>query len=372
MRALAFAAGLAGAMLVVAGLAAPSGAQDVDARTMALIFDAATGKPPAGSSADPAAVAAARRALEEEKLLSSSRVATPEPDIVDVYGRALLLGPRARHYLPELAVVRNGAMRRDREATGAAILALYAKAGRDAPEAAMLEKLVDAVIGATAGEGPEETARRRIERPGRTIEITDARRAGLFTIEVTETPPGGEPTRTVLVAERTARPNAAGTGLEQRAAPVLVCTITAAEAAARRAALNGPWSDQAGQTWEVAGTGHVISLVEHRGDGKPPLTYTGTYRLGRIEATHRVLAAHAIGEELPMWVRQGLVGKTSFVVRLDDCDPSRLDGTWESRHVTYNPAFKTIGRIHDPYDLKLTLSRGGEGVARGATEEEAP
>jgi hypothetical protein len=361
----------AAAVLALVGSAASHG-QDIDARTMALIHDAATGAPPGGSSADPAALAAARAALQQEKLLLPARPATPEPDIVDLYGRALLLGPRAGAFVPELAVVRNFAIRRDRDATASAIGALFTKAGRPVPQGATMEKLVDAVIGATANEGPEETARRRIEKPGRTIEITDAKRAGLFTIDVTETSPGGQSTRTVLVAERTVRPNAAGTGVEQRAVPLLACTITTAQAAERRTAINGPWTDQQGNTWELSGSSEAVSVVERRGNGKPPLTYTGTYRLGRLEATHRVLAASSVGDELPLWVRQGLVGKTSFVIRLDDCDGSRLDGTWESRHVTYNPAFKSITRIHDPYDLKITLSRGGEGVARGAAEEEAP
>lgn len=361
-------------LAAVASLLAPavSHGQDIDARTMALIHDSVGGPLPTPPGADPAALTAARSALEQEKLLLAARPATPEPDIVDLYGRALLLGPRATSFVPELAVVRNFAIRRDREATAAAVAALLTKAGRPAPPAATMSKLVDAVIGATADEGPEETVRRRIEKPGRRIEITDARRSGLFTIDVTDTPPGGQPTRTVLIAERTVRPNAAGTGVEQRAVPVAACTITAAQAAERRAAINGPWTDQQGTTWEITGSSEAASFIERRGGNRPPLTYTGTYRLGRLEATHRVLAANAVGEELPLWVRQGLVGKTSFVIRLDDCDASRMTGTWESRHVTYNPAFKTITRIHDPYDLQLTLSRGGEGVARGAADEEAP
>lgn len=357
--------------LALAASVAPAGAQDVDARTMALIHDAVNGRPPAGSSPDPTALAATRKALEAEKLLTAGRVATPEPDIVDLYGRALLLGPRAREFVPELAAIRNVAMRRDREATAAAIAQLFGKAGRATPDAAQLDKFVDAVIGAGASEGPEETARRRIEKPGHTIEITDAKRAGLFTIEISTTSPDGQAARTVIVAEKIVVPNASKSGVEQHAVPMQVCTVTQAQAAARQAALNGPWSGQNGDTWDVSGAGGSISLVERR-TGKPALTYTGTYRLGRIQATHPVGAANEIDTTLPDWVRAGLVGKTSFVVRLDDCDAGRLEGTWESRHVTYSPAFKTISRIHDPYDLRLVLSRGGEGVARGATDEEAP
>lgn len=370
MRPMKFLSSVVWTALALPALAAPLAAQDIDARTMALIHDAVGSPPPAGSSADPAALAEARKALQDEKLLSSRRVATPEPDIVDIYGRALLLGTRARQFLPELAEVRNAAIRRDREATAAAIDRLFVKAGRSKPDPAQMNRFVDAVTGAGEDEGPAETARRRVEKPGRTIEITDAKRAGLFTIEVTSTPPGGQPTRTVVVAERTVKPDSAGSGLEQRAAPVHVCTVTTAQAAERRAALNGAWSDQSGDAWDVSGAGEAITLLSRRG-GKPALAYTGTYRLGRIQATHLVGAPNEI-DDLPDWVRAGLVGRTSFIVRLDDCSDGRLEGTWESRHVTYSPAFKTISRIHDPYDLRLVLSRGGEGTARGATDGEAP
>lgn len=351
----ASAAGAALALLALVVLPADGAAQDIDARTMALIHDAAGGQPPAGSTVDPAALAEARKALRDEKLLTAQRVATQEPDIVDIYGRALLLGPRARQFLPELADVRNAAIRRDREATAAAIARLLAKAGRPRVDDAQMAKFVDAVSGAGEDEGPAETARRRIEKPGRTIEITDAKRAGLFTIDVTETPSGSKAKRTVVVAERTVRPNAAGTGLEERAVPVRVCSVTEAQSSERRAALNGAWSDQNGNAWDVSGSGDSIALVERKA-GTPAIVYAGTYRLGRVQATHVVGAPNEIAD-LPDWVRVGLVGRTSFVVRFDDCRDGKLTGTWESRHVTYSPALQTIGKIHDPYDLALNLGR---------------
>jgi len=342
----------------------PAGAQDIDARTMGLIFDAATGAKPAGSSADQATLDAALAALKAEGLVTPQRVNTNEPDVVEAYGKALLLGPRARQFLPELGEVRNNAMRRDRPATAAAIQRVFTKAGRPAPDTAQMETLLNAVIGAGSEEGPVETARRRVEKPERTIVVTDAKNAGLVTVDVTTTPPGGAPSRTVIVAERTMRPNAAGTGFDQRAVPVRVCTVTPAQATARRAALNGTWSGRDGARWDVAGSGDNITLTETR-TGMPPLRYTGTYKLGRIEATHPVAAPNEIGADLPDWVRAGLVGKTAFVVRFDDCGDSKLDGTWESRHVTYDPSFQTIKRIHDPYDVPMYLSRAvtGRGVA---------
>lgn len=331
-------------------------AQDFDSRTTAFIHDAVAGQPPSGSSADPVALAEAREALQAAGLLGAQRVATSEPDIVEAYGRALLLGTRARQFLPELAATRNAAIRRDRDVTAAAIEQLFVKAGRSKPDPASMTKYVEAVIGAGASEGPAETARRGIEKPGRSITITDAKRAGLFTIEVTTTLPGGQPNRTVVVAERTVRPDASGTGLEQRAVPVRACTVTAAQASQRRAALNGEWIDQNGATWDVSGSGETISLVERRPE-RPIRTYTGTYRLGRIQGTHAVGAANEIDPPLPEWLRKALVGKTSFVARLDDCGDGKLHGTWESRHVTYDPRYKVISRIHDPYDLALVLTR---------------
>jgi len=347
-------------------LATPAGAaaQDVDARTMAFIYDAAAGEPRDGAAVDRAAIGEMRKALQAEGLLTPQRVATPEPDIVEIYGRALLLGPRARQFLAELAEVRNAAIRRDRDATAAAIERLFAKAGRSKPDPAQMAKYVTDVIGAGGDEGPPETARRRVDKPGRTVEITDAKRAGLLTVEVTETPATGEASRTVVVAERKVRPNAAGTGLEERAAPVRACRVTAAQAAERRNALNGSWRAVGGGTWEISGSGDAIVLTERRSDGRL-LTYNGTYKLGRVQATHPVGHPDDIGKELPDWVRAGLVGRTAFVVRLDDCGDRTLQGTWESRHVTYSPAYQSISRIHDPYDLSLNLSRGALKMARG-------
>ena len=353
---------------VVLGAAGGAAGQDIDSRTMASIYDAVTSLPPA-TPAERGPLADAVAALRDEKLVTSQRVSLVEVDVVGAYGRALMLGSRAKLFILEIADVHNAALRGDRPATAEAIQRLYAKMGRNSPAPDQLQKMVDGVLKVDTAE-PEETVRRRIAKPGRTIDITDARRAGLFTIDVTTTSASGEPQRTVIVSERRSSPTAAG-GLEPRAVPIAVCTVTQSGAAARRAEINGTWGDNKGATWEIAGAGEQIALTERRLD-KATLGYGGTYRLGRIEVTHVIAAASDIEPTMPVWVRQALVGRTSFVVRLDDCGGNKLDGTWESRHVTYNPNFQTISRIHDPYDLRLTLSRDGEGVARGAADEEAP
>lgn len=357
--------------LAFVGVVAPVQGKDFDARSLALIHDAVSTPGAAGASVDPAATQQAIKALSAAKLVSGQRVSVVEPDIVDHYGRAMMLGARTRQFLPELAAVRNAALRRDRDETAKAIAALYRSAGRNVPHPAAMEKLVDTVTNAGAGEGPAETQRQSVVRPGMTIETTDARRAGLYTIEVTETPPGGEPQRTVVVAEPNVAPDAAGTGLTQRAVPIRACTITASKSAELRARLNGIWQSQNSGNWEISGSGEAISLVS-REPGKPVLTYVGTYKLGRIHATHPIAAIYELDNQLPGWVRKALIGKTAFVVRLDDCGDGRLEGTWESRHVTYDPGYQTISRIHDPYDLRLALARGLDGTALGASDEEAP
>lgn len=337
-------------------------AQDVDSRTMALLFDTVAGSPTATPGVDPAAIARANSALQAGRLVAAQRVTTPETNIVDAYARALLLGTRAPQVLPELAEVRNAAVRGDREATASAISRLYTKLGRNQPDAASMGRLVDAVTAAGGSEGPEETARRRFETPGQTIEITDAKGAGLFTVEVTSAAPDGTAQRTVVTAERTVRPNAAGTDLETRAVPIKACTITTADSAKRRPLLNGTWRGADLGEWDVAGAGEAITLTSRR-PGEPTMTYTGTYKLGRIQASHQIAAPAEAGGHLPGWVRAGLVGKVSYVVRLDDCGDARLEGTWESRHVTYSPDYEVIRRIHDPYDRPLKLSRRARGMA---------
>ncbi len=357
---------LGAAALALLAMSTAASAQDVDARTMAFLHDlTAPGRElPAG--ADPAAVEAARSALQAERLLPAQRVATADPGIVDQYARALLLGPRGPQFAREIGAVRDAVLRRDREEIGAAIGDLYEAAGRKRPTGPALEKLVDGVGGAAASEGPAESVRRRYEKPDRAIEVTDARRAGLFTVDVTTPDASGQPTRTVFVGEQKSTPNARGTDLEQRMVPLSVCTIDQAQAAAMRATLNGDWKDGSGETWRLEGEGERILLRQATAHGVP-IAFDGTFRLGRIEARHAIRSPQVIGSNLPGWVRAGLARWSPtlyFVVRLDACPGSEtLAGTWQSQHVTYSPSYQTISKVHDPYELRLTLRR--EAPARG-------
>ncbi|MGE0152911.1 MAG: hypothetical protein AB7R90_09855 [Reyranellaceae bacterium] len=352
--------------LAVAGASSAS-AEDVDARTLAFLHDVAAPGTRLPAGADPAAVEAARAALRAERLLPAQRVATVDPGIVDQYARALLLGNRGPQFLPQIGKVRDAVLRRDRQEIGTAIGDVYEAAGRQRPTGAALDRLIDGVGGAVASEGPAESVRRRFDKPGHAVEITDARRAGLFTVDVTTRDAAGQATRTVFVGEQSSVPNARGTDLEQRLALRTACTVNAAQAAQMRAGLNGDWVDGAGEAWSVQGEGERI-VLRHAGK-RATLEYVGTVRLGRIEARHAIRSPEAMDGSLPGWVRAGLAGWNPtlyFVVRLDACpgEPT-LSGTWQSQHVTYSPSFQTISNVHDPYELRLTLQRraSGRGMA---------
>jgi len=358
-------------MAVTIGCAgiADASAQDVDARTMAFLHDIAgpDAKLPAGVDSD--AVAAARNALRAERLLPSQRVATVDPGVVDQYARALLLGSRGPQFVREIGKVRDAVLRRDRGEIGQAVGDLYEAAGRKRPVGQALDKLIDNVGGAASSEGPAESVRRSFDKPDHSIEITDAKRAGLFTVDVTTRDAAGQPTRTVFVGEQASVPNARGSDLEQRMALRTACTVNSEQATAMRASLNGEWVDGAGDTWRLTGDGEQIVLRQNKAAGGVQMDFVGTFRLGRIEARHAIRSPEVISSDLPGWVRAGLARWSPtlyFVVRLDACpgDPS-LSGTWQSQHVTYSPTYQSISRVHDPYELRLTLTRAtpGRGMA---------
>ena len=74
-----------------------------------------------------------------------------------------------------------------------------------------------------------------------------------------------------------------------------------------------------------------------------------------------------MGFELPPEVRQQLTGMgLSFRVALAAKEGgSKLDGTWSSQHVTYSAMDLAVKRVHDPFDVKLTLTRAGEKTELG-------
>jgi len=346
--------------LLLVSVAPTAIAQDVDATTMAFIHDLAAPGAASPAGADAASLDRARTALRGQRLLADQRVSTVENGVVEHYSRALLLGPRGARFLPQIAAVRDAVRRRDRAEIEDAIGDLYQAAGRKRPTGESMSRLVTAVAGAVDAEGPAESVRRRFDGGGNSIEVTDARRAGLFTVDVTTTDATGQPVRTVFVGERSSSPNPSGKDLQDRVVPKSVCTVDGAQAAAMRSGLNGEWADGSGGRWTVAGEGEQI-VLRNVGSGGAPLTYAGSFRLGRIEGRHAIRSAGDIRADLPQWVRAGLAAWNPvlyFVVRLDACPgDDTLVGTWQSQHVTYSPSFQTISRVHDPYELRLTLRR---------------
>src|SRR5262249_33176359 len=89
-------------------LAPPAAAADIDARTMGAISDLLSSvspeRPPAG--ADAKAYGKAVEALRKAKLAGAARPAQPgDTALLDAYGRALLLGPRAKQFADQIGRV---------------------------------------------------------------------------------------------------------------------------------------------------------------------------------------------------------------------------------------------------------------------------
>jgi hypothetical protein len=342
---------------------------DLGAETMAHLSDllapySASVAPPRG--ADPRVLSGALEALRKEKLLGAPRPATGETDIVERYGRALMLGTRAPEFKSEIAAVRDAVVRGDPAATRESIRQTYTKAGRRAPEGQALDDLVKAVK-STGSDEPPETIHHEIKRLDYDITIEDQRAAGKIRTEVTRRGPDGQPERTEFVGDVVTRPNAAGTSLERAVTPTAPPrTVTQAESTRLRETLNGRWRDQDGATWEVSGAGAEIVLT-HLRPVRTTLTYRGRYALARATGTHVFQSPDDMDPDLPDWVRAGLVGMgQSFRVALTaNAAGDRLEGTWSSQHVTYSPSYQTIEKVHDPFDRRLTLTRAAEKVAQG-------
>ena len=336
---------------------APVLAADISAETMGYLFDVLAPSSQQGSATAPAA-AQALDILRRERLLAGGRPVTTPPDLVESYGKALMLGSRASQFAGEIAAVHNAIARGGKAGLEDAIKAVYVKAGRTAPEGETLERLVKAVRGADSG-APEESERHTLSRDGYTVEIANLRGAGQFRVDVVRKNAAGEAVRTVFAGERVTRPNGAGR-LESRIEPQPPRTLSESDSARLRERLNGVWTDQDGQRWTIAGTGPEILASADR-TGKPALDYRGRFVLGDIDAVHWFEAQTDMDDTLPNDVRAQLVGwqpRLGFRIRLSAGDSGdRLYGTWSSQHVTYGAMDHAVSRVHDPYDLTLRLTR---------------
>jgi hypothetical protein len=313
----------------------------------------------------------ARRALDTlrtEKLLPAQRLpAATQGPLIDLWGRALLMGTRAPQFAREIGAVRDAALKRDLDARHAAISTLYQKAGRSAPSTEAM-KTIDGQIDNALGSEPEETVRRTIKASDRTIEVSYAPRAGMGSVEVMQPGADGQPVRTVFRGEEKTQPTTDGKDLEAVIEPAGVCVMTEQTSGAARGRLNGAWQGSNGNNWTIGGQGGTVTVDEARLTGQA-LRYTGTYQLGKIVAFHPFEQVEDMGDDLPGDVRSQLVAwspKLGFTIRLDVCSSGTgLRGTWSSQHVTYSGMAHIISKVHDPYDVGLRLKRDDLKVARG-------
>ncbi|HEX6093180.1 MAG TPA: hypothetical protein VFZ07_07495, partial [Dongiaceae bacterium] len=169
-------------------LAAPQGrAADIDAFTMGAVSDLLSGtsadRPPPG--ADPAAYRSAVEALQRAGFAGAARPPQPgDTALLDAYGRALLLGPRAKQFGDQVGAVHDAVVSGERNAVGAAIAALYQAAGRAVPKGQALDQLIDAAVDVGGGQ-PAPTVNHTVQGDGYRIDIADAVAAGKTIVEVT-------------------------------------------------------------------------------------------------------------------------------------------------------------------------------------------
>ncbi|MCC7274744.1 MAG: hypothetical protein IT561_18890 [Alphaproteobacteria bacterium] len=339
---------------------APAG-RDLSAETMALLTDTLapyrTGATP-HPAVDQEVLGRALEALRRERLLDAARPPTTVTGHVERYGTALMLGSRATQVTRELAALHESLMRGDAGSVRDGIRSVYARIGRAPPEGAALDRMYEQLREAH-GREPAPTERVEIVRPDYTILVETARAAGRVSADVTmRDGPGGRPARAQFSGDIVTRPDPSGRALETAGRPdPRPIALSEAGAAALRAGLNGRWTDQDGQVWEIAGTGETMTLDEERA-AAAPRRYVAAFRLGRIAGESKVTAVGDMDDDLPLRVREQLVGRVAFGLTLvADAAATRLDGVWSSQHVTYSGVTLEVSRIHDPFERRLVLTR---------------
>lgn len=367
--------------LQAAVLAASSGsvwAKDLSAETMGVIHDVMapyrSGASSVGPKADPAAVKDALRILNGENLVSFPRPTQPRQDISESLGKALAMGNRTKDFLPELADIHTSLVQQDEKKAKSGIQNLYQRMGRSRPEGKALDPLyqaADKVVGAA----PPETERTVIKKPDYNVTIENAPAAGEAFVEVLMNKgPDNKPARVTFRGDVASQPDKSGSGLEKIVKPAETPeTMTTKQAGTLRERINGKWVDQNGNPYEISGSGNTITVTEIKTD-TPSRPYGGSFDLGRITASFTVRTINDIGASLPAEVRRQLVSmRYTFGISLSVIeDGEKLDGTWRSQHVTYSGMDYKISKVHDPYDVKLTLTRPGVKTAMGAAESALP
>lgn len=362
---------------VLLGTGSACFAADIKAEQMALTYDLLSSADPANppKGADPQAFSRAVQILRQEQLTGgSARPNFSETGILETYGKALYLGSRTKEFAADIGHIRDLVDKGNQAELKQALRDLWAKAGRAPPDDKALEPVVQALYGAKGAE-PEETVRNTIDKPDHRVELIDEPAGGKMQVDVvTKNPDGTDKDRTTFQGTTETKPNAAGTELEKRIKLDRVCTSTPQTDAATIDKLNGDWVDGGGTTWTISTAGGQVNIDQKKAGGGV-MRYSGTYRLGHVAAAHQITNPADIGDDLPADVRAQLATMgISFRVALEYCadQGSRLDGSWSSQHVTYSGMDHTVEKIHDPYDLALTLKKGGGKVAQGAAKDEIP
>ena len=364
------------ALAIVVQAVVPIGqAQDMSAELGALIGDVL--KPyqigaPAPAGSDARVLARTLVILKKEGLLNLPRPRTGNTDIVDRLGKALALGSRSQQFLAEIGAVYDALACGDRASGEQAIRAVYKKAGRSLPEVAALDKAYSDVRAAYAAQ-PIESERFEIKRPDYTISGIWARASGKMKIEVAGLGDDRQPFRTVFDGDIVAKPDSSGAGLEIGVRPAPAPrTATPEETARLGQKLNGRWTDQEGKQWEIAVSGAAVTLTTWNRNGRQ-IDYPSRYDLGKVAGKHIINHPDDM-EDLPFEVRQQLAStwKPSFGIDLEVSPNGELmEGTWSSQIVTYGGMDLVVKRIHDPYHVRLVLSRPNH-TASGAADREKP
>ena len=235
---------------------------------------------------------------------------------------------------------------------------LYEKVGRKPPEGESLEKLYKDVLSVHGAE-PQETERVEIKRPDYSVDLILARAAGKMKVEVSgQNGPDGKPFRTLFEGDVVTRPDPSGKGLELVANPASApLTMTTEQAQMLREKLNGTWTDEKGNTWEISGGSNSITLTDSYQNGHK-VVYNGQYNLGKVTGEH-IINDPLDMEGLPEQVSQQVASnfRTPYRIALDvSPNADRMEGTFSAQYVTYGMDY-TIESVHDWYDRPLMLTR---------------
>lgn len=356
----------------------PTRAADIATEQSALMHDllasADAGQKLPGKT-DPKILEKAMEALRQEKLAGGAgRPVFQESGLLDRYGKAMFLGSRTQEFAADIGKIKDIADSGNRAALKKALGDLWVKAGRARPDQKALEPVINSLYGAK-GQEPSETLRHVIDKPDYRVEMTHARAGGLMQVEVvSKDKKGHETDRTVFQGITETAPTPDGRELQRHLKITKACTSTEKTDHDTMGDLEGEWHST-GQSpqWTFKQDGEKVILTEQR-EKNGPLVYTGTYHLGKIYAEHPITVVTDMEDSLPADVRSQLttMGLT-FRVSLEVCgdDTDHLRGTWSSQHVTYDGMTHTVSKVHDPYDIQFSFSRGGNvQTADGAAKDE--